>query len=114
MLRFHRLALALVSVVAVAGLSHQAQASNGDPQRGRQLSGSCQVCHGVNGVGTNPTVPNIAGESEQYLIKQLQDFRAGRRQNAQMSIMAANLSDEDIQHLAAWYSSFGFTVTMPE
>ena len=70
-----------------------------------------QVC---NGPGTNPAIPNIGGESAMYLTKQLEDFREGRRINEQMSIMAEGLTDEEIAHLAAWYSAIEITVTMPE
>lgn len=88
--------------------------SAGDPAEGRVLAARCAVCHGLNGLGTNPTVPNIGGESAMYLTKQLQDFREGRRVNEQMSIMAEGLTDEEIAHLAAWYSAIEITVTMPE
>lgn len=88
--------------------------SAGDPAEGRKLATQCQVCHGLNGLGTNPTVPNIGGESAMYLTKQLEDFREGRRVNEQMSIMAEGLTDEEIAHLAAWYSAIEITVTMPE
>jgi cytochrome c553 len=84
-----------------------------DAERGRQLAGTCRVCHGLDGVGTNPTVPNIGGQSAQYLVKALQDFREGRRVNEQMTIMAEGLSDEDIADLAAWYASIKATFEMP-
>ena len=86
----------------------------GDPAEGRKLATQCQVCHGMDGLGTNPTVPNIGGESVMYLTKQLEDFREGRRVNEQMTIMAEGLTDEQIAHLAAWYGSIEISVTMPE
>lgn len=86
----------------------------GDPAEGRALAARCAVCHGLDGIGTNPTVPNIGGESAMYLTKQLEDFREGRRVNEQMSIMAEGLTDEEITHLAAWYSAIEFSVKMPE
>ena len=49
--------------------------------------------------------PNLAGQHEDYLVKALADYRAGRRTNAIMAPMAANLSDQDIEDLAAWYAS---------
>ncbi len=86
----------------------------GDAATGRALAGTCQVCHGLDGVGTNPTVPNIGGQSAQYLVKALEDFRAGRRANEQMSIMSEGLSDDDIANLAAWYASIVASFTLPE
>ncbi|MFC3632032.1 c-type cytochrome [Paracoccus angustae] len=75
---------------------------------------TCRVCHGVDGVGTNPMIPNIGGQSAEYLSKQLQDFRAGRREDPQMSIIAQNLTDEEIRALARWYASVRATYTLPE
>jgi len=48
-----------------------------------------------------------------YLIKQLQDFREGRREDLQMSIIAEGLTDEDIGDVAAWYSSILATYELP-
>jgi cytochrome c553 len=58
-------------------------------------------------------VPNIGGQSAQYLTKALQDFRDGRREDPQMSIMSGNLSDADIADLAAWYASIRASYEMP-
>lgn len=88
--------------------------SAGDPQAGKSRASPCRVCHGLDGVGTNPMVPNIGGESFEYLTKQLKDFREGRRVNEQMSIMAADLTDEDIANLAAWYSRIEVSFTIPQ
>lgn len=89
-------------------------AAAADAARGRELAGPCRVCHGLDGVGTNPTVPNIGGQSETYLVKQLQDFRDGRREDPQMTIMAESLSDADIHDLAAWYGSIRASYEMPD
>lgn len=61
-----------------------------------------------------PDVPNIGGESAEYLTNQLQHFRSGERTHEQMSIIASGLSDEDIADLAAWYSSIRFEVILPQ
>ena len=89
-------------------------ASAGDVKAGRQKAVACQPCHGLDGVGRNPTVPNIAGESELYLIKQLKAFRSGERRHEQMSIVAKTLGDRDISNLAAWYAAIEFSVKLPE
>ena len=86
----------------------------GDVKAGRQKANLCQPCHGLDGVGRNPTVPNIAGESELYLIKQLKAFRSGERRHEQMSIVAKGLADKDIANLAAWYAAIEFSVKLPE
>lgn len=85
-----------------------------DAAVGRELARTCQVCHGLDGVGTNPTIPNIGGQSEMYLVKQLRDYREGRRENEQMSIIAADLGDDEIKSLAAWYASIVASYALPQ
>lgn len=77
----------------------------GDPVAGREKSQTCAACHGVDGNSTNPVWPKIAGQHEDYLVKQLMDFKSGARENAQMSPMAAPLSEQDMKDLAAYYAS---------
>jgi cytochrome c553 len=75
---------------------------------------TCAVCHGVNGIGVNPDVPNLAGESPLYLEKQLKAFRSGERKHEQMSIIAKGLEDKDIADVAAWYSKLKVSVEVPQ
>jgi cytochrome c553 len=74
----------------------------------------CAVCHGLNGIGVNPDVPNLAGESTLYLEKQLNAFRNGERKHEQMSIIAQGLKEEDVRDLAAWYSGLKVSVEVPQ
>lgn len=104
-----RLAFTLVLLVASA-----LQATAADADAGRRKAQMCAPCHGIDGVGKNPTVPNIAGESVPYLESQLKAFKSGKRTHEQMSIVAKSLSEEDIANLAAWYASIEFTVKMPK
>ena len=85
----------------------------GDLEAGRKKMRMCQVCHGADGIGTNPEVPNLAGESVTYLSKQLKAFRSGKRDHAQMSIIAKGLSDEDIINVATYYSEIKIETTPP-
>jgi cytochrome c553 len=59
-------------------------------------------------------VPHIGGESEIYLAKQLKAFRGGERRDPQMSMMAKNLSDADIDDLAAYYARIEITARIPD
>lgn len=86
----------------------------GDAEVGRGMARQCAGCHGIDGVAKRPDVPHIAGESDIYLKAQLEAFRSGDRHHEQMSIIAQGLDDEAIGHLIAWYSSIGFTVTVPD
>ena len=77
----------------------------GDATAGKNKSAACTGCHGVNGVSSNPMWPNLAGQQEGYLVKQLQAFREGVRNDPLMTPMAKTLSEADIDNLAAYYSS---------
>jgi cytochrome c553 len=71
--------------------------------RGATLALRCTMCHGEHGIsGANS--PNLAGQYAVVIYKQLQDFQSGARQNAVMSPMAQNLSDQDMRDLAAYYA----------
>jgi cytochrome c553 len=100
--------------LAVALAAQPVAALGADPAAGKEKARQCAVCHGIDGVAKRPDVPNIGGESDMYLTKQLEAFRSGERHHEQMSIIAAGLSDQDIADLAAWYSSLQFEVRMPE
>ncbi len=99
-----------VSALAVTNSAH----AGGDQVAGREKAKLCRTCHGMDGVGKLPNVPNIGGETDFYLTKQLKAFRKGDRRDEQMGIIARNFSDQDIVDLAAYYSSITFTVTMPD
>lgn len=74
----------------------------------------CQTCHGLDGRGVSAMVANIGGQQKQYLVKQLSDYRAGRRAHAQMSIIATMLSEQDIDNVTEWYASVVATFEIPE
>lgn len=94
-----RLAITALSVfAAIAAIA-------ADPEAGKAKSATCVACHGPEGISNNPLWPNLAGQQDQYLIKQMKAFRDGKREDPLMSPMAAGLSDDDIENLAAYYSS---------
>jgi len=64
----------------------------------------CAACHGDGGNSTNPEVPSIAQQPAQFVSTALYLFREGNRKDAQMSPMAANLSNAEMNELAAWFS----------
>ncbi|MDO6425967.1 cytochrome c [Thalassotalea sp. 1_MG-2023] len=77
----------------------------GDIAKGKEKSVTCGACHGVTGISPSPMYPNLAGQQEQYLYKQLKDFKSGARKDQMMSGMAIPLTDEDMKNLAAYYAS---------
>src|SRR5271170_1411461 len=96
-------------VMLVLGAS-LAAAHAGDIKAGAAPAEKCQACHGLDGLSKIAEAPNIAGQSEQYLIEQLNAFKTGERQNEMMAIVSPRLSDEDIEDLASYYSAIEITV----
>lgn len=96
-------------IFALASLAVTTSASvyaAGDAAKGKALTATCVACHGADGNSVNPDWPKLAGQSEQYIVKQLMNFRSGARVDPTMSPMAkAIASDEDVQHLAAYFAS---------
>ena len=76
-----------------------------DAAAGKAKSAICASCHGATGISNNPLWPNLAGQKEQYLAKQIKAFRDGIRQDPMMAPMVATLSDDDIANLAAYFAS---------
>lgn len=95
-----KLTLALVVSAVMA-----APAMAADVQAGKAKAAVCAACHGANGVSAVPMYPNLAGQKEAYLAKQLKDFKAGTRKDPVMSGMAMPLTDQDIENLSAYYAS---------
>ncbi|MBX3606417.1 MAG: cytochrome c [Piscinibacter sp.] len=85
----------------------------GDAAAGRQKAQACAVCHGPLGIAVAPETPNLAGDPEGYLVRQLRAFRGGTRTHEVMSLMAKSLSDADIADLAAWFASLKVEVKNP-
>lgn len=67
---------------------------------------TCAACHGINGISNNPEWPNLAGQHIEYLIKQLQDYKANKtRQEPTMYAFVSILNDNDIKDIAQYYAS---------
>jgi len=82
----------------------------GDAEKGKSLSATCAACHGADGNSINPIWPSLAGQHEDYLVRQLQLYKSGERENAMMAPMAAGLSDQDMADLAAYFSGQELTL----
>ncbi len=94
--------LTLASAIALSLSANIATA--GDAAAGKAKSATCAGCHGANGVSAVPTYPNLAGQKEAYLAKQMKAFKDKTRMDPTMNAMAAPLSDADIANLAAYYA----------
>lgn len=98
-----RIALRAGTVLLACALS--AAAFAGDAAAGKSKSGTCVACHGAEGISPNDLWPNLAGQKQAYLVKQMKAFKDGTRSDPMMSPMAAPLSDADINDLAAYFNS---------
>ena len=82
----------------------------GDPQRGEQLAGICAACHGADGNSVVPEWPKIAGQHQDYAARQSILIREQARNVPQMWPMVANLSDQDIWDLAAYFEQYEVSI----
>ena len=80
-------------------------ATTADAVAGRAKAQACAICHGAIGLSTQPDAPNLAGQPAVFLSSQLRAYRSGERRHEVMNIVAKPLSDDDIDNLAAWFSS---------
>lgn len=104
---------ALAILLATTLTSHAAEQAKAkaDPAKGKVIAETvCVACHGADGNSAAAANPHLAGQIEEYLYKQLKDFKAvdgkpAARNNAIMAGMVAALSDDDMRNVAAWFAS---------
>jgi cytochrome c553 len=95
----------IVIAALVAGMGSMGSAmAAGDAAAGKVKAAVCAACHGANGISANALWPNLAGQKADYIVKQLKAFKAGTRKDPLMSPQAAQLSDQDMENLAAHFS----------
>lgn len=98
-----RIITANLALMALAGLAAQAAAQ--DVARGEAKATDCVACHGALGISPNPLFPNLAGQNGAYVQLQLEKFKKGERYHPLMTPVAESLSQQEINDLAAYYSS---------
>jgi cytochrome c553 len=101
----------LMSGLLVAALAAPAMAAEGaapakaDPAKGQATATAvCGACHTYDGSRGSPANPILQGQHPEYLVKQLTEFKSGKRDNAIMKGFASGLSDEDMKNVAAFYA----------
>ena len=77
----------------------------GNAAEGKKKAAVCAACHGAQGISSNPLWPNLAGQKDQYILKQLKAFKSGARKEPTMFPFIQNLTDIDFKNLAAYFSS---------
>ena len=99
----------LVSLLLTLGVTGIAQAAGtalvGDAAAGQAKTAVCGACHGPDGNSMAPNFPKLAGQGDRYLLKQLHEIKDGKRQVLEMTGLLANLNDQDLADIAAYYSS---------
>ncbi|MCH4809930.1 c-type cytochrome [Vreelandella neptunia] len=105
----HRFGLAVGVSLAAAG----ALAQEGDAERGQAAAATCSACHQADGSGMNvpngESWPRLAGLDAEYIVKQLHDFKEGRRENATMVTFANMLDDQQILDVAEYFDQMAVT-----
>jgi cytochrome c553 len=106
-------ALAVVGGLSTPSAFAQDAAKLEAAKAGRAKAQACAVCHGTNGISTQPDSPNLAGQPAFYLSTQLKNYRSGERKHEVMGVMAKPLNDEDIEALSQWFASIKYEVKLP-
>jgi len=104
------LVAALASAATLLVFAGPAAALAADAAAGMQKAQVCVACHGSEGSSVIPAIPSLAGQPAQFIATQLLMFREGKRKDAQMAPFAANLSNADLNNIAAYFAAQKLTL----
>jgi len=96
-------ALVCATVLTISVASAPSMAANAEA--GKEKAKACAACHGADGNSASADFPKLAGQQADYIVKSLQGYKSGARKNPIMAPMGTNLSQRDIEDLAAYFSS---------
>jgi cytochrome c553 len=100
------LLLAALSLSFAAPVSAQeGTAAEGSVDAGRAKSATCAACHGADGNSVTPDWPSLAGQHSSYIVRQLEAFKNGERQNVTMMPFAQMLTEQDMLDVAAYFAA---------
>lgn len=104
-----------ICLMLTLGLSCGAAYADGDVKAGAQKIKTlqCQTCHGQDGISKLPGAPNLAGQSQDYMIASLSAYKSGERKNDIMNTIAQSIKDADIADITAYYAAITITVKVP-
>ena len=103
-----KIAASIATLSIACALLASPAAAQGNAERGAKLAYTCQGCHGIEGYrNAYPSyrVPKLGGQKAAYLVAALQGYRDGSREHPTMQAQASSMSDEEMQDLAAYFSS---------
>jgi cytochrome c553 len=112
---FRLVGLSSIRLMLALGLSCGAAYADGDVKAGAQKIKTlqCQTCHGQDGISKLPGAPNLAGQSQDYMVASLGAYKSGERKNDIMNTIAQSLRDADIADVTAYYAAIAITVKVP-
>ena len=97
-----KIAVIAVALWAMTGVAH----AQVDEARAKKIiGGSCFLCHGAEGESASEVFPRLAGQNAEYIAKQLENFKSGKRKSSAMAPMVAELSPDDMAALGRFYGS---------
>jgi cytochrome c553 len=96
----NKVIVSLLLTLGITGLAHAA----GNAEAGQGKVAVCGACHNPDGNSAAPNFPKLAGQGERYLVKQLKDIKAGNRTVLEMTGLLDNLTEQDLQDIAAYFS----------
>ena len=90
----------------------------GDLLLGKEIAAKvCSTCHGMDGQaiygGNSALTPNITAQEEEYILAKLKDYKSGKINHPQMSLIAQMLTDDDIENVSEWYSKIKISIELP-
>lgn len=102
---FPRTCITLATAVLTALFASHAHAQADEARAKKIVGGVCFVCHGMEGESASEVFPRLAGQHAQYVAKQLDNFKSGKRKSTAMAEMVTKLSPEDMAALGAYFES---------
>jgi cytochrome c553 len=99
------IAIAALCLGAATASAQEQVATGPDAEAGRALAAPCVACHGEDGNATAPINPSLAGQNMRYLVRQMLLIRDGGRAAPLMAGQLDRMTDEEIEHMAAFYAS---------
>jgi cytochrome c553 len=94
----------LLFILCMSGFVQAGESATADPAAGQSKTAVCGACHGPDGNSLVPIFPNLAGQGERYLLKQLREIKEGKRVVPEMTGLLVPLSDQDLADIAAYYA----------
>jgi cytochrome c553 len=95
----------VTALAAVFALVSTQAGAEGDAAKGKAKSAVCAACHGADGNSAVPDFPRLAGQHADYMAHALAQYKSGKRKNPVMAGIVANLSEQDMADLAAYFES---------